>query len=73
MYTLHAILGNQTALKSFSGEAVASIACNLMRADGWTVWLTDPNGELFDPISMNEFTALCGKARSETSVGTDRA
>ena len=69
MYTLHAILGNQTAMKTYSGEAVASIACNLMRADGWTVWLTDPNGELFDPILLNEFAWLGHKALSDTIFG----
>ena len=70
MYTLYAALNNQTVHQTYSGEAIASIACNLLRADGWTVWMTSPNGSVFEPISLNEFGWSRHEVRSNTNLGT---
>ena len=58
MYTLHARIKDETLQKQFESAVVTSISCKVYQASGWTVELTGPDGEPFEPLALNEFTSL---------------
>lgn len=58
MYTLHAVMNHRPKEMTYDGLIIASIAYNLLRADGWDVKMYGPDGVACNPLALNEFLVI---------------